>query len=88
MNIQALAEYVAATTGVVELQRPYQVLLKRKELEELIASVAAHEREECAKVCESGYVKDIGIYLNLPSYYAHNHACKVFAAAIRARSNA
>lgn len=52
MNIKELAEYVAATTGVVELQRPYQVLLKRKELEELIASVAAHEREECAKVCD------------------------------------
>jgi hypothetical protein len=52
MNIEKLAQYVAATTGVVELQRPYQVLLKRKELEALIASVAAHEREECAKLCE------------------------------------
>jgi len=43
------------------------------QIEKFAALVAAHEREECAKLCEKQY-----------EYYGHDH---VFAKAIRARSN-
>jgi len=43
------------------------------QLEALCKLAAAHEREECAKLCEEQY-----------EYYGHDH---VFAKAIRARSN-
>jgi hypothetical protein len=42
-------------------------------LERFAKLVAAHEREECAKMCEEQY-----------EYYGHDH---IFAKAIRARSN-
>lgn len=42
-----------------------------EELEAFVKLVAAHEREECAKLCEEQY-----------EYYGHDH---VFAKAIRAR---
>jgi hypothetical protein len=44
---------------------------KNKTLARFAALVAAHEREECAKLCEEQY-----------EYYGHDH---VFAKAIRAR---
>jgi len=43
------------------------------QLEALCKLAVAHEREECAKLCEKQY-----------EYYGHDH---VFAKAIRARSN-
>jgi hypothetical protein len=44
------------------------------------ALVAAHEREECAKVCEAGVVQT-----NNWDASDYNKACEIRAAAIRAR---
>ena len=50
------------------------------DLERFAALVAAHEREECAKVCEAGVVQT-----NNWDASDWNQACKIRAAAIRKR---
>jgi hypothetical protein len=49
-------------------------------LERFANLVAAHEREECAKVCEAGVVQT-----NNWDASDYNKACEIRAAAIRAR---
>ena len=49
-------------------------------LERFAALIAAHEREECAKVCEAGVVQT-----NNWDASDYNKACEIRAAAIRAR---
>ena len=73
MNLQEIVEQVGGVFDVLALKRHDGVLFTRAELEELVALVAAHEREECAKVCES--------HVRYPSRLH-------FAEAIRARSKA
>ena len=51
-----------------------------KALERFAALVAAHEREECAKVCEAGVVQT-----NNWDARDYNKACEIRAAAIRNR---
>jgi hypothetical protein len=55
-------------------EHPHLAGIYLKSLERFAELVAAHEREECAKVCEKQY-----------EYYGHDH---VFAKAIRARGEA
>jgi hypothetical protein len=73
MNITELAKQVGAVQNVLAMGRHDGVLFTETELEKFATLVAAHEREECAKLCEKQY-----------EYYGHDH---VFAKAIRARSN-
>jgi len=51
MNLQEIVEQVGGVFDVLALGRHDGVLFTRAELEELVALVAAHEREECAKLC-------------------------------------
>jgi len=66
MNIIELAKQAGFADSAGVVHAAYQ-------LETFAALVAAHEREECAKLCEEQY-----------EYYGHDH---VFAKTIRARSN-
>jgi hypothetical protein len=50
--------------------------------QKLIQLVRAHEREECAKVTEKRVLLDD----NKDKKIGYNHACKVIAEGIRARS--
>ncbi len=52
MNLQEIVEQVGGVFDVLALGRHDGVLFTRTELEELVALVAAHEREECAKLCD------------------------------------
>ena len=52
MNLQEIVEQVGGVFDVLALGRHDGVLFTRAELEELVALVAAHEREECAKAIE------------------------------------
>jgi hypothetical protein len=52
-----------------------------EELTRFAALVAAHEREECAKVAEKRVLLDD----NKDKKIGYNHACKVIAESIRAR---
>jgi len=51
MNLQEIVEQVGGVFDVLALGRHDGILFTRAELEELVALVAAHEREECAKLC-------------------------------------
>ena len=51
MNLQEIVEQVGGVFDVLALGRHDGVLFTRAELEELVALVAAHEREECANLC-------------------------------------
>ena len=64
MNYIELAKQAGFADSAGVVHAAYQ-------LESFAALVAAHEREECAKLCEEQY-----------EYYGHDH---VFAKAIRAR---
>jgi hypothetical protein len=66
MNIDEIT-HIARKAGFVGFDGKNKTLAKFAKL------VAAHEREECAKLCEEQY-----------EYYGHDH---IFAKAIRARSN-
>jgi len=57
--------------------------IRDTDLERFAALVAAHEREECAKVCEAGVVQT-----NNWDARDYNKACEIRAAAIRARGEA
>jgi hypothetical protein len=74
MNLQKIVEQVGGVFDVLALGRHDGVLFTREELEKLVALVAAHEREECAKVCDN-WERDEGLVDNI-------------ADAIRARSKA
>ena len=52
MNIKEFVEQVGGVFDVLALGRHDGVLFTRAELEELVALVAAHEREECAKMVD------------------------------------
>jgi hypothetical protein len=54
--------------------------IRDTDLERFAALVAAHERQECAKVCEAGVVQT-----NNWDASDWNQACKIRAAAIRNR---
>jgi hypothetical protein len=54
--------------------------IRDTDLERFAALVAAHEREECAKVCEAGVVQT-----NNWDARDYNKACEIRAAAIRNR---
>ena len=53
MNIIELAKQVGAVQNVLAMGRHDGVLFTETELEKFAALVAAHEREECAKLCDN-----------------------------------
>ena len=61
MNLQEIVEQVGGVFDVLALGRHDGVLFTRAELEELVALVAAHEREECAKLCDHFQARDVGM---------------------------
>ena len=76
MNIIELAK----RAGIDEYEFGYMDITKA-ELNKFAELVAAHEREECAKVCDSEWSGDADAY----DYSIASNEC---AAAIRARSKA
>lgn len=71
-----------------ELADPFQngfCVLTQEELERFFTQAQAHEREACAKVCETlGVHPALNVYRGGPEWYKHGKDC---AAAIRARGN-
>jgi hypothetical protein len=81
MNLQEIVEQVGGVFDVLALGRHDGVLFTRTELERFAELVAAHEREECAQVCEDAKQEYNGI--------GHEREFKYTCAeAIRARSKA
>jgi hypothetical protein len=77
MNLQEIVEQVGGVFDVLALGRHDGVLFTPLELEEFVALVAAHEREECAKLFD---VRDSGS----GGYYEPHEPAEI----IRARSKA
>jgi hypothetical protein len=77
MNLQEIVEQVGGVFDVLALGRHDGVLFTRTELEKLVALVAAHEREECAKLFDA---RDSGS----GGYYEPHEPAEI----IRARSKA